>query len=260
VADSVKSSVVPKVENHAQNETRAESEQNEKHAKDNCQSRRQMKITDFLFDSAYQVVTWVLIALSIGGFFYFLGKSNGRGALWSAIALFIFIAIMIGIVADRFFFRGTNKKERPYVIFRATRLKPLTVGNYPVIEYQLENISKGEVSVLFKYATCQFTQDAKQSSFQSVTSDEVKFTMAPTKVIYGQMRFPKHILVEDEIKALNQEPEQGRLAFYARGEYKDIGGGPRYPLNFCMLYNPYIDGNLIFCDSAITFREPKEGD
>ena len=84
--------------------------------------------------------------------------------------------------------------------------------------------------------------------------------MDPTKRIYGQIRFPKQILTEDQIRALNQEPEQGRLVFYLRGEYRDISGGPTYPMNFCQMYNRYIDGNLIFCDPRIAFRKTNEGD
>jgi hypothetical protein len=227
-----------------------------------------MNVRAFLFDSAYQLITWVCIALSIGSIFYFLGKGYWRGALWAFVILLVSIVVMLGLLADRYIVEGytrrapvTETQERPYVVFRATRLKPLTAGNYPVIEYELENISKVEVSVLLTDATCQFTQDLKQTSFEYLAGNEPEFTMVPTKRIYGQMRFPKQILTEDQIRALNQEPEQGRLVFYARGEYKDIsGGGSTYFLNFCQMYNPYIDGNLIFCDPGITFKKPNESD
>ncbi len=42
------------------------------------------KIVGFLFDSAYQAVTWVWIAISISAFFYYAGKDNERGMRWLA--------------------------------------------------------------------------------------------------------------------------------------------------------------------------------
>jgi hypothetical protein len=75
--------------------------------------QRHMNIQDFLFDSIYQVVTWVCIALAIGSIFYFASKSSNRGVMWSITALLCFVTIMIGIMADRHFFRGdVAGKER----------------------------------------------------------------------------------------------------------------------------------------------------
>ena len=209
-----------------------------------------------------------LFVVTFGFFIVYFTKGTYDGyriALYWGIASFAFAGVGIFSAYQYYIIKPAkadivSNKERPYVVFRATRLKPLMVGNYPVIEYELENISRVEVSVLLTDVTCQFTQDLKQTSFECLSGDEVKFTMVPTKRIYGQIRFPKHILIEEEIRALNQEPEQGRLAFYAREEYKDIAGGPTYPLNLCQLYNPYIDGNLTFCDPVITFSKPNEGD
>jgi hypothetical protein len=61
-----------------------------------------MKLRAFLFDSAYQVVTWVLIALSIGAIFFFLSQQNYRGAIWSGVALLVCIGIMLGLLAVRY--------------------------------------------------------------------------------------------------------------------------------------------------------------
>jgi hypothetical protein len=219
--------------------------------KDKREPRRRMSQTT-------TIIIGIVVPLLLSGFLNHFAHKN-----W--ILYFPVIGIALAVIYfGHLGIKSLNKsnvsqKEHPYLNFRATRLKPLEVGNYPVIEYQLENMSKVEVSVLIKDATCQFIQDAKQTSFQSVTSEEARFTMVPTKIIYGQIRFPKHILTEDEIKALNQEPERGRLVFYARGEYKDIAGGPTYAFRFCQFYNPYIDGNLIICDQGITFKEPENG-
>ncbi len=206
------------------------------------------------------VASAFLFAVSFGLCLFYLPKRTRRARraawFWGIVA---FLCAVIGIVGGYNYY-AEPAKERPYVIFRATRLKPITPGDYPVIEYELENISKVELSVLLTDATCQFTADLSQTSFESLPSNEPPFTMDPTKRIYGQIRFPKQILTEDQIRALNQEPEQGRLVFYLRGEYRDISGGPAYSLNFCQMYNRHIDGNLIFCDPRIAFRKTNEGD
>lgn len=61
-----------------------------------------MKLRAFLFDSAYQVVTWVLIALSISAGFFFLSKQNYQGAVWSGVALLVCIVVMLGLLYDRY--------------------------------------------------------------------------------------------------------------------------------------------------------------
>jgi hypothetical protein len=61
-----------------------------------------MKLRAFLFDSAYQLVTWVLIALSISAIFFFLSKQDYREAGWSVVALLVCIGIMLGLLAVRY--------------------------------------------------------------------------------------------------------------------------------------------------------------
>src|SRR5438270_8094110 len=61
-----------------------------------------MKLRALLFDSAYQVVTWVFIALSISAGFFFLGKQNYRGVVWSVVALLICTVIMLGLLYERY--------------------------------------------------------------------------------------------------------------------------------------------------------------
>jgi hypothetical protein len=136
---------------------------------------------------------WILsgIAFAIAGLS--IGFHYKVAALWSTflgvVLAFAAITVWIQTVIET---EANVQKERPYIIFRATRLKPLTAGNYPIIEYELENISKVEVSVLLTDATCQFTPDLKKSSFESLPGNEGEFAMAPTKKIYGQIRLVVH--------------------------------------------------------------------
>lgn len=60
-------------------------------------------VMSFLFESAYQIVTWVLIALAVGFILLFFSKENWRGVLWSSCALFCFVAIMLCLLAQRHF-------------------------------------------------------------------------------------------------------------------------------------------------------------
>ncbi|HEV3099881.1 MAG TPA: hypothetical protein VGY75_09200, partial [Candidatus Udaeobacter sp.] len=79
----------------------------------------------FFMESAFQVVTWVLIAFAIGGIWYYAGKNDMRGAFWSGVALVIFIILMLGLIADRHFFQGKNtstEKERPHISIAAIGL------------------------------------------------------------------------------------------------------------------------------------------
>jgi hypothetical protein len=79
-----------------------------------------MKFSDFLFESIWQVITWVCICVT-GGFFVsycIKGQGQGRGIMWSGIFLSIFTLLMIGMVADRIFFQ-VSEKQRPYISISA---------------------------------------------------------------------------------------------------------------------------------------------
>jgi hypothetical protein len=70
------------------------------------------KIRRFLFDSTYQVVTWVWIGLSIAAYFYYLSKDSSRGVLWSGISLAFAALVMIILVASQHF-SASGSEERP---------------------------------------------------------------------------------------------------------------------------------------------------
>lgn len=73
------------------------------------------RLTRFLFDSAYQVVTWVWIAASISAFFYFASKESGNGMRWSVASLVVSVVVMIALVASQHFIKpdGKERPERP---------------------------------------------------------------------------------------------------------------------------------------------------
>jgi hypothetical protein len=74
------------------------------------------KILDFLFDSVYQIVTWVWIGVSIASFFFFAGKPSGQraqGMKWSAISLGLSVITMILLLAKQHFFDAAPPDERP---------------------------------------------------------------------------------------------------------------------------------------------------
>jgi hypothetical protein len=203
---------------------------------------------------------WILsgIAFAIAGLS--IGYHHKLVALWSTFfgvvlalaAITVWLQTVIEPDAD------SVQKERPYVIFRTTSVRPLAVGEYPLIQYELENIGTVEARIVIKNSTCWFTQDANRRSFEYPARGEVKFILAPSQKIHGQMRFNEHILTDDEIKALNEE--RGRLIFFAQGEYTDHFGTQTYELPFCRMYHPDILGNVVFCEDDIKFKEIGKSD
>jgi hypothetical protein len=105
---------------------------------------------------------------------------------------------MLGLLADRYIVEERTplrtketQQERPYVLFRAMRLTaPLAVGSYPVIEFELENISTTkEVTVEFTDITYYFTPDLNIKSLRYQKWDRVRAEMSPTQKFVGKMRF-----------------------------------------------------------------------
>jgi hypothetical protein len=253
---------VSKEKNHAQHETHAKAERKEKRRESNSDGGRKMNISDLLFDSVYQIVTWVVIAGAIGGIYHFLSKDNWRGVLWSSIGLACAVAIMIGLIADRYFFRSATKEtkqERPYVVFRELALQPLNAGNYPTIQYLIENTSKSEeVTVRFARSTARFTRDRNQWSLEYAEGIEpTTFRMAPTDFYHGIIRFPGMVLSAEDIKGLNEETLW--LFFFAQYEYEDRSGN-KYPEPFCRIYSPHIDGNLTICPPTVTIKQKEKSE
>ena len=98
----------------------------------------------FLFESAYQVVTWVFITISIAAVFYFLAKGNHRGVLWSVITMVICVAIMIGLIADRYVVSDAPilPTDRPWLSVDVIPAGPITFekggATFPIV-YRITN-------------------------------------------------------------------------------------------------------------------------
>ena len=200
------------------------------------------------------IVLSILVPLLLSGFLNHFAHKN-----W--ILYFPLIGIALAILYfGHLGISSLNKadivppKERPDVIFRTTSVRPLAVGQYPIIQYELENIGTVRAKVVIKNFSCWFTPDMNQRLFEYPSGVwEAKSILAPSQKLLGQVPFDKHILTKDEITALNQQ--RGRLIFFAQGEYTDEFGAQTYQLPFCRMYYPDIVGNVIFCEDYITFRE-----
>jgi hypothetical protein len=221
-----------------------------------------MKMTNFLIESLYQVITLVFIALAIGSIFYFLSKGNTRGVLWSSVGLVCFVTILIGIVGDHYFFRSdvpavipNNERERPYVFIAGTYfLKPLAAGDRPVLRIVLKNSGPIEANGVLKNLSYSWTPDASMQSFPYYESTPVNFSLAPTAET--TVRFSPNLVLTDEIfKALTES--KVRMLFYARGEYRDARGRT-YPLQFCRQYDNEMPGHLINCADGIIFEDAEK--
>ena len=211
-----------------------------------------MKVSEFLFDSIYQIVTWVLIALSIGGIYHFSSRGNIRGVMWSIIALVVFVAIMIGIIGERYLPKPedeTPKVQRPsaYVTITDSKLeRDITAGDYPTFYFTLNNGPvpvKGTMRNVSVYY-CGI-QDQVFPWGEGMTK---RFTLMPNERTTVIFRFNNYILKTEWVSALTQE--KARLLFYFRGEYTD-DSGRTYPMKHCFIWNKYMGQNLALCGDDI---------
>ncbi|SRR6266508_2701816 len=85
-------------QNNGSDQSNGESGKQEQERHGESGAQRHM---NFFWDSSYQIVTWVLIALAIGFLLLFVSKENWRGVLWSGVALLCFIVIMLGLLAQK---------------------------------------------------------------------------------------------------------------------------------------------------------------
>lgn len=83
----------------------------EKRREDQSQGGGYMNFTDFLFESVYQIVTWVVIGLSIAGIAVFYSQQRWRLVMWAVAIMLCAIVVMIGIIADRAFFHPKDSRK-----------------------------------------------------------------------------------------------------------------------------------------------------
>jgi hypothetical protein len=67
-----------------------------------------MTFTAFFFDTAYDLVTWIVIALSVGFLIAFFFKGSWRGVMWASVVLISASLVMVAIRADKFLFRSSK--------------------------------------------------------------------------------------------------------------------------------------------------------
>jgi hypothetical protein len=107
-----------------------------------------MKVRAFVFDSAYQVVTWVLIAVAIAALFLCVSKGNHKGILWSAVALLICVEIMVALIAERYIAPDAPQlpSDRPWLSVEVMPDGPITFQNGTQatipIKYRLTNMGR----------------------------------------------------------------------------------------------------------------------
>ncbi|MEY2520904.1 MAG: hypothetical protein QOF24_2663 [Verrucomicrobiota bacterium] len=250
---------MPQETNHGKQKTGAKAKRKQKYRKNDGDDGRHMNVGDFLFDSAYQIVTWVLIAISIGSFFYFLSKGSGRGMMWSGAGLICSITAMLALLADRYFFQSKAKitaETRPHVFFKATALvKPLTPGIPPTVKFIIANSGQTEAKGATTDITFYFSTNPKDRSFHfNKDSAPMPFTLAPTEQWHGEFR-PHLVFNPTQVQGLNDG--QVRLFVSARLRYSDIDG-KEYSSPMCRMYDPTVSGFLIVCPSDIEFKENTE--
>ena len=217
-----------------------------------------MKSVNFIFDSIYQIVTWVFIACAIAALFYCLSKGNTRGVIWSFVGLICSVVVMIGIIADDHFFRSdtaTPVGNRPYVFISETALmEPLIVGDKPVFMFALTNSGQTEAIGRVEDVTFFFSVNPGQRSFDYRSSKPVNFHLVPTEKWSGQIRV-EFVLTQEKIKAL--DARKARLFFYGRIRYGKSAVG-NHVLPFCFVYDPEVPLRLARCDDDIEIKQPSE--
>jgi hypothetical protein len=183
---------MPKKTKKPKQRTKAELQKEKQPSKDkgNVQRNNMTIFTVFLFDSAYQIVTWVLIAASLGILLLFWSKDNYRGVLWGVIWLVCSISVMLGLLADRYFFQRTGansetrqhswNEHRPYVFIKECGLKtPLAIGEKIVVQFRLENSGLSEAVVKFWDNTYYFNNKPFKTLFSTCPSSPVAFILLP---------------------------------------------------------------------------------
>jgi hypothetical protein len=91
-----------------------------------------MNITDFLFESTYQIITWVCIACTIGSIFYFFSKEDYRGVVWGVVGLICSVTIMVGMIAIRYIPHTKITVTSAPELKAAIHVEPGPINNFDV--------------------------------------------------------------------------------------------------------------------------------
>lgn len=218
---------------------------------------RRKKIANFLFDSAYQVVTWVWIGLSIAALFYYAGKDSVSGIRWSIVSLISSVVVMIVLVANQHFFsKHSEPSKRPELYIREARMTPLVAGQPETIVLGIGN--RGN-------ATARNIRLGAGNHFYASSSFEGPLEYKPIAVDTQPDLGPgeEKSMVSHSFEPLTEERikdfQEGRLLFfhYAEGEYDD-DNGTTYPVDFCFMYMPLTPTAMRICPEKYWPKERKD--
>lgn len=87
-------------EKHKESASTSSPQKQQKAKHDGDRDRHMQLLRTILFESAYDLVTWVLIALAVGSVLLFYSTKNWRGLLWAGCALVCLTAIMVALKAQ----------------------------------------------------------------------------------------------------------------------------------------------------------------
>jgi hypothetical protein len=223
--------------------------------KDNKMRRK--KMWEFLFDSAYQVVTWVWIGLSIASFFYYAGKDHVSGTRWSLVSLICSVIVMIILVANQHFFsRHSEPAKRPELYINGSRMGPLSSGQPETVVLGIKN--RGQTTarnIRLGGGNHLFTTNSFSGPLEY---KPVGVTLRPDlgpgeeNSLVSQSTQP---LTANRIKEL----QDGKVLFFhfAEGEYEDDDGNT-YPIDYCYMYMPLSPTVMRLCPEKYWPRERKD--
>jgi hypothetical protein len=222
----------------------AENPQNKpKENRENGNQMAKSAIRRFLFDSAYQVVTWIWIGFSIGAFFYYLSKNSGQGVLWSVVSLACSAIVMIVLIANQHF-GAQDDQERPELFVEQVIIEPFQVGKPETVSLIFRNRGK----IVAEHVSIETTHAHKPKTFDGPLVYDTKppdsvLTIGPDSIFTVVSRSPWVTNATWIQEIINGD----RLLFvYGKGHYEDRGG-TEYPISFCYMYEPSLPRNMVIC-------------
>jgi hypothetical protein len=208
-----------------------------------------MNISRFLFDSAYQLVTWVFIGASIASLFYFLGKESKKGIIRSLIGLLVSIIIMLGLLAYRYIVEARTlhttvvQPEKQYVSIVASSLTALSVGTPPTLTITLQN-GPGKTTVNFHEVNFLVTTPTKHLKYAPSGKPE-PFTFTPHQKIDLIWKFDEWKPSQAQLDAVNDGKNE--VYFFVKDCWFSDESGHTEPLDFCRRYNQTVLSHLVYC-------------
>lgn len=191
-----------------------------------------------MFDSVYQVVTWVWIAFSIGAFFFYASKQTGgeRGMLFSILSLVCSVVVMIALVARNHYLSKPEDKKRPELSIEQAVVELLEPGKHETAALVLKN--RGEVAARNITIRHYFAIATEGFKGPLIYYQQPEPEACPDLGVGATMT-----VVGQGIESLTAEMFRGfrsgknLLFHYGKGEYEDDAGN-KYPLKYCFMYDP----------------------